>query len=276
MKRAKLRSALHLLGFLLAASAAAALFVASGSYDISALRPHTMPVHRILTITRDRSIERRSQAVQVPALGGADQLARGMTLLREHCVRCHGAPGIAPEPFALGLQPLALPLAQSARELDARALYWIVRNGIKMTAMPAFEFRLHEQDLWAIVAAVRTLPTLSPAAYRAWSPGRLADDAPEPALPGIDAARGRLAIGQYGCPACHTIPGWPGREARVGPPLEGIAARATLGGVLRNSPENMIRWLRSPQAVAPLTAMPDLGVTERDAQDIAAYLGTLK
>jgi cytochrome c2 len=49
-----------------------------------------------------------------------------------------------------------------------------------------------------------------------------------------------------------------------------------LGGVLPNSPENMVRWLRAPQQFAPLSAMPDLGVTERDARDIAAYLETLK
>jgi hypothetical protein len=48
-----------------------------------------------------------------------------------------------------------------------------------------------------------------------------------------------------------------------------------LGGVLSNSPQNMIRWIRAPQAAAPLTTMPDLGVSERDARDIAAYLATL-
>jgi cytochrome c1 len=62
----------------------------------------------------------------------------------------------------------------------------------------------------------------------------------------------------------------------VGPPLKGIASRVMLGGVLPNSPANMVLWLRAPQQVAPLTAMPDLGVTERDARDIAAYLATLK
>jgi cytochrome c1 len=62
----------------------------------------------------------------------------------------------------------------------------------------------------------------------------------------------------------------------VGPPLKGIASRLMLGGVLPNSEENMVRWIRFPQEVTPLTAMPDLGVTERDARDMAAYLATLK
>jgi cytochrome c len=67
-----------------------------------------------------------------------------------------------------------------------------------------------------------------------------------------------------------------GAEARLGPTLHGIGSRGTLGGVLRNSPENMALWLRSPRGVAPGTAMPDLGVTPRDARDMAAYLATLK
>jgi cytochrome c2 len=190
-------------------------------------------------------------------------------------VRCHGAPGIAPEPFALGLQPLATPLVQSGRDLPPRALYWIVKNGIKMTAMPAFAFRMDEAELWAVVAAVMELPRLSPAAYQALTtiPPAAVESTPvrEP-----DPSRGKLAVGQYGCTACHAVPGMEGPKARVGPTLHGIASRQMLGGVLPNSPENMARWLRSPQSATPHTAMPDLGVTEGDARDMAAYLATLR
>ena len=84
------------------------------------------------------------------------------------------------------------------------------------------------------------------------------------------------AINQYACVTCHEIPGIVGANAPVGPPLKGVASRVMLGGVLPNSPENMVLWLRHPQKVAPLSAMPDLGVTEQDARDIAAYLATLE
>ena len=66
-----------------------------------------------------------------------------------------------------------------------------------------------------------------------------------------------------------------GSSPQVGPPLAGLAARRLIAGRLPNTPENMVRWLRQPRAVDPLTAMPDLEVTEADARDIAAYLGTL-
>jgi cytochrome c2 len=94
-------------------------------------------------------------------------------------------------------------------------------------------------------------------------------------LTGGDVARGRVALRQYACGTCHVIPGVTGADQLVGPPLNGIASRHYLGGVLPNTPENMIRWIRHPQDVSPLSAMPDLGVTERDARDMLAYLYTL-
>ena len=90
-----------------------------------------------------------------------------------------------------------------------------------------------------------------------------------------DPHRGRDAISAYGCASCHEIAGIRGARGLVGPPLTGIASRSYVGGVLTNSPENMIRWIMDPPAVNPLTAMPNLDVNERDARDITAYLYTL-
>ena len=93
-------------------------------------------------------------------------------------------------------------------------------------------------------------------------------------LTGGDPARGPAAFRAYGCQTCHTIGGVPGANAVVGPPLDGLAARAYIAGVLPNSGENLVRWIRDPQGVDEKTAMPDVGVTERDARDIAAYIYT--
>lgn len=89
---------------------------------------------------------------------------------------------------------------------------------------------------------------------------------------GGEPGRGKASILRYGCAACHTIPGIPGHGANVGPPLAGMAERSYLGGVLPNTPENLVRWLRNPPLVAPRTVMPNLGVSEADATDIAAFL----
>lgn len=95
-------------------------------------------------------------------------------------------------------------------------------------------------------------------------------------LTGGDPTRGKQAIAQYGCGACHTIPGIQGANALVGPPLSQIASRSYIGGVLANTPDNMIRWIQNPPAVDPLTAMPNLHVSNAEARDIASYLYTLK
>ena len=104
----------------------------------------------------------------------------------------------------------------------------------------------------------------------------LAGGCGEPVTPvqvaGGQAQRGRAAIERFGCAACHTIPGIASHGAQVGPPLVALRERGYLAGVLPNTPQNMVRWLRHPTEVSPLTAMPDLGLTEAEAADIAAFL----
>lgn len=89
---------------------------------------------------------------------------------------------------------------------------------------------------------------------------------------GGDPVRGAAVIVHYGCGACHTIRGISGADALVGPPLTGFASRTYVAGVLPNTPQNVIRWIQDPKAVDDKTAMPKLGVSAKDATDIAAYL----
>ena len=96
-----------------------------------------------------------------------------------------------------------------------------------------------------------------------------------PVLDG-DPERGRLLLRQFGCGACHRIAGVADAQGNVGPPLDGVAKRVYLAGVVPNSPEGMVRWIRTPKAFDPKTAMPDLGVGEEHARDMVAYLHTLR
>jgi cytochrome c len=90
-----------------------------------------------------------------------------------------------------------------------------------------------------------------------------------------EVERGRVAIAEFGCIGCHRIPGVPGADGEVGPPLDGFAARRMIAGVLPNTRENLVRWLLEPQAIAPGTAMLDTGLDEDTARAVAAYLATL-
>ena len=87
-----------------------------------------------------------------------------------------------------------------------------------------------------------------------------------------DPARGRIALAQHACRACHMIPGVTGSETYVGRPLADLAERRFIAGRLPNTQANLVRWIRDPQAIDPGNAMPNMGVSERDAIDISAYL----
>jgi cytochrome c2 len=94
------------------------------------------------------------------------------------------------------------------------------------------------------------------------------------AMTGGSVKRGERAFAKYGCGGCHTAAGQPQASGKVGPPLDGVAARAIIGGRLENKPDNLRLWIENPQRVSPGTAMPNLGVTPHDARDIAAFLYT--
>jgi len=101
--------------------------------------------------------------------------------------------------------------------------------------------------------------------------------APSPPAPkwpnfGGDAHRGKLLVGRYSCGACHQMPGIEEADGLVGPPLATFSRRTMIAGLLPNTPSNLVLWLRHPQAVTPGNAMPDLGLTDAQARDIAAYL----
>src|SRR5438045_1634433 len=96
------------------------------------------------------------------------------------------------------------------------------------------------------------------------------------AVTGGDPDRGAVWVAKYGCGSCHTIPGIRGVQGRVGPALSGLEGRIYVAGKLPNQPENLIRWIQNPQAIDERTAMPNLGVTDSAARDIAAYLYAIK
>lgn len=119
--------------------------------------------------------------------------------------------------------------------------------------------------------AALALPLLAVAAC-----SRLDDGQVRALTNGGDAEHGRRLMAEYGCGGCHTVPGVPGARGKVAPPLAGIAQRMYIAGVLENNPNNLISWIKDPPAVDSSTAMPRIGLTERQSRDIAAYLYTLK
>jgi cytochrome c2 len=92
---------------------------------------------------------------------------------------------------------------------------------------------------------------------------------------GGDSAAGAQDLYRLGCGSCHTIPGIVGAHGRVGPSLEGIAGHSYIAGQLPNQPPDLRRWIQHPHSIHPDTLMPELGMTDAQSRDIAAYLYSL-
>lgn len=143
------------------------LFVWLGAYDIAADAPHTRPVYWILDQLRDRSVATHARGIAAPAdLMAPLRISTGAGLYAEMCSGCHLAPGMEKTELSQGLYPQAPDLAKGD-DLTPAEQFWIIKHGVKLSAMPAWG-RTHPDPLiWDMVALVRTLPKLSAAQYKA-------------------------------------------------------------------------------------------------------------
>lgn len=91
-------------------------------------------------------------------------------------------------------------------------------------------------------------------------------------LTGGNPRVGQQLLERYGCAACHEIKGIAQARSQVGPSLKDIREGSYVGGVLSNSAGNLEQWIMHPRAINPKTAMPELGVSQAEARDMAAYL----
>ncbi|NIC05703.1 c-type cytochrome [Billgrantia bachuensis] len=284
-KRIEIHVGIAIAALVVAMGVGAAGFVYWGAYNVSALQQHTEPVFTILNLALDRSIRQRAEEVEPPPLT-PEMAEQGRLIYQNKCVQCHGAPGVGRDDVGKGMTPVPPNLAHTAKTKNADEIFWPIKHGIKMTGMPSWQFTFTDEQIWNLTAFIMRLPELSPAEYQELVANDSVEEstdrndvsasapARDTALP--DPERGKMAMYGYACIACHRIPGTVGPHSDVGPPLKGIGERRYIAGVLANNPENMVRWLRHPTEVDPLTAMPDLDVTEQDARDMAAYLETLR
>ena len=263
-------------------------FIYSGFYSLAAMEPHAAIVRWALGTLQVRSVEFHARGIRVPELQDPDLIRRGVVLYDELCVSCHGAPGIDSDPVGRGMNPTPPRLAIVAPDYSDREIFWIIKNGFKMAGMPGFEIGHPERELWSLTAFVRRLPELTQDEYRLML-AAAAGQVPHEAVPWLaigdrglermrrlgDPDRGRILLAEFGCGACHVIPGVRRASGTAGPPLFDWSDRHYIAGMLLNDPDNLVRWIMDPQSADPGTVMPTLGVDEPRALDMAAYLFTL-
>jgi mono/diheme cytochrome c family protein len=142
-----------------------------GFYSVAASASDAGPVVWALTRVRTASIARHAGGQPPFALDDATVLRDGARHFAAYgCVHCHGAPGAQWSKFAEGLNPEAADLSEVAKTRDASAIFWVLKNGIRMTGMPSFgKAGIPDNELWQIVAFVKKLPSVSESDYKSWS-----------------------------------------------------------------------------------------------------------
>jgi mono/diheme cytochrome c family protein len=169
--KTKLLALIGTLGIIGAIVAAGYFF--GGFYSVAATEPEPDIVSWALVRTRMASVARH--AIETPpfSLDDAAQVRAGARAFAERgCANCHGAPGVPWGKWSEGLRPDPPDLKKIVNERQPRELFWVIKNGIKMTGMPSFGMiKVEDREIWTIVAFLKKLPTVSPEDFKAWSGG---------------------------------------------------------------------------------------------------------
>ena len=167
-------------------------FAYSGIYDVSAGSSHSSMVNWLLSTTSHASIARRAKDIEVPNLSDDAMARAGVNDFNGMCAGCHGAPGRDPEAMGQGLNPPPPDLAESAAEMSPAELFWVTKNGIKMTGMPEWGATHDDDAIWPVVALMTRLPELNAGQYQelidsAGGMGHHANDSPTEGHPHEDS-----------------------------------------------------------------------------------------
>ncbi len=141
------------------------IIIYSGWYNVSAANKEPGLSRWVLSTTMDNSVEKHAEGINVPDLNSPEKFKEGFAHYNSMCKGCHGAPGKEETEMAKGLNPKAPNLAHSAKDMPAEELFWVTKNGIKMTGMPAWGLTHSDDKIWSIVAFIEKLPGMTGAEY---------------------------------------------------------------------------------------------------------------
>jgi len=139
----------------------------SGLYDVAASEPDNAAMRWLLVTVRDHSIDRRAAGIEVPPLTDPELVEEGFEHYHEMCVDCHLAPGVDSSEIRQGLNPQPPLLVNVIPHSSPARLFWVIKNGVKMSGMPAWGTSHSDQMIWAMVAFLEQLPNMTPAQYQA-------------------------------------------------------------------------------------------------------------
>lgn len=156
-----------LIVLLLVADLTSVGYAFSGLYNVAASTAERPFATWVLTTVRDHSIDRQSAGIVVPPLSDPKLVDEGFEHYHEMCTGCHLAPGMTSSEIRAGLNPQPPVLAEVVPQRSPARLFWVIKNGVRMTGMPAWGASHSDEMIWAMVAFLEKLPTMTPAQYQA-------------------------------------------------------------------------------------------------------------
>lgn len=138
----------------------------TGIFDVAADYPHATLTRWLLHTGMKESVRYHARDIKVPPLDSPEMVMMGFRHYREMCVKCHLAPGVKSSEIRQGLMPRPPRLQRVVKGLKPAELFWIVKHGVRMTAMPAWGKTHSDNKIWAIVAFLEKLPDMTAAQYR--------------------------------------------------------------------------------------------------------------
>lgn len=144
------------------------IYIYSGSYDIGQV-PHNGLTKWAITTAKEHSISKRIKDIKVPMITDTAMLVEGFRHYNEMCSTCHGGPGVTSDELSKGLFPAPPQFYKSRNMPEPAEAFWIIKNGIKFTSMPAFGYTHDDQKIWAITGfLLNKMNKMSPGEYQEW------------------------------------------------------------------------------------------------------------
>jgi cytochrome c553 len=164
-----------------------------------------------------RSVALHAPELVPPNLADPGLILRGAKHFASGCAPCHGAPGQLASPIAQQMTPVPPGLYSADRDFTPSQLFWVIKNGVKMTAMPAWPAQQRDDEVWAMVAFLEQLPHLTTPDYL-----KLVGSTDTAFLPGTPPQNQTAAFDAGACARCHGADG----EGENGafPSLAGMSA----------------------------------------------------
>jgi len=152
----------------------AAVFFFGGYFNVAATEEDPGIVNWALIKVRMASISRHAGVTPSVNLDDPTIIQAGAKAYATRgCMHCHGGPGVEWSKFSEGLRPDPPDLKEVSQAREPGQLFWVVKNGIKMTGMPSFQLAgvTDDKEIWSIVAFVKKLPTVKEEEFKQWSEG---------------------------------------------------------------------------------------------------------